>query len=273
MNSTKQLAEDHYENFPVGSFLFPKEIRQDIFNIYAFSRTADDIVDEGLFSKEERVIQLDNYRSDFLNKKYIKYPFFEAVHHSIESKNLDLHLFIDLLDAFEQDIHKLSYESLSEIENYAKKSANPVGRLMLQLFNLRDEELYDFSDKICSGLQFINFWQDLSRDKEINRYYVPTDLLSKYGLSIDEFYHSQSLTSKHKELVDELILWTEQNFIDGYELINKLSGRFKLEIKVTWLGGFEILKRSKVMSEHLLFSRPKLSKFSFIKLFIYALVK
>ena len=271
MNSThsaQEIAQTHYENFPVGSVLFPKHIRNDIFNIYAFSRTADDIVDDPSTSVRKKHEQLEEFRAEFLAKSGHIYSFFPDVWKTIENHHLTERYFLDLLTAFQQDIDQQSYETLDDIVAYAHYSANPVGRLMLELFGFHKRELLSLSDKICSGLQFINFWQDLSVDKKMNRFYVPKQLLSLHGLSLDEFYFLDKNDSEKQMVLNELFHWTEKNYMEGYDLFTFLNGRFKYEIKLTWLGGYEILQRSKKLGTSLLTTRPKLKKIDYIKLIL-----
>ena len=265
MPEVKEFAQSHYENFPVGSILIPKKLRDPIFQIYKFSRTADDIVDAENKITSEKEIELTEFRVAFENKLTDE---MKSLWKVISEFDLSPHYFTDLLDAFYQDIHVSTYQSFSDIETYATKSADPVGRLLLELFNYRDEKYFSFSDDICSGLQFINFWQDISRDKLIRRFYIPLDILEKYNFTIDSFYFSEEVTKEHHLVVDELIEWTQFRFNRGKNLFPELSGRFKLELIAIWNGGQFILYQSKKMSGELLFNRPVISKPKLIWQFI-----
>ena len=267
----QSITISHYENFPVASILIPKEQRNHVFAIYAFARTADDIVDNPNLASSEKEKQLGLFKSDFDRRKnYYKkknHQICLAVNHSIEVVSLDRNYFYDLLEAFNQDIHKSEYKSLEELEEYAKRSANPVGRLLLQLFNQSTAENNRLSDLFCSALQFINFWQDLSVDSQMRRFYIPTETILTHGYELEDFYFDIS-DDRHDHLINQLLDWTEVKFIEAKQLIKNLSGRFKIELWLTWWGANLILRKCKQMRSQLLLVRPKLSIFFIIKTLI-----
>ncbi|PJA98499.1 MAG: squalene synthase HpnC, partial [Ignavibacteriales bacterium CG_4_9_14_3_um_filter_30_11] len=175
------LAKSHYENFPVVSFLIPKEQRKHIAIIYWFARTADDIADEGNINNEERLKKLDELsdRIISISKDKILNEFDAAFLNTIRTKNLSPENLINLLIAFKQDVTKKRYENFDEVLNYCKNSANPVGRLILELNNINDEKAKVFSDNICTALQLTNFIQDIEIDYKKGRIYLPQDEMKK----------------------------------------------------------------------------------------------
>jgi squalene synthase HpnC len=248
------LAKTHYENFPVASILLPKKARKDIFHVYTFARISDDIADDPNRDSEEK-LQLLNTLEDHLTNDDDSNQLIKLILPVIQRWNLDKTYFLDLLSAFKQDAVKSTYGTFDEVLDYCQRSANPVGRLMLQFFN-QDNEIHNhLSDKICTGLQLINFWQDLSVDKAMNRFYVPQDILDAHGLSRNEFYQDRS-DQRHEALITELIERTEAIYLDGKPLISKLKGRLKYEIFFIWHSANRVLKKSKKLGAHLLLTRP-----------------
>lgn len=162
----QKIAQNHYENFPVASFILPKRLRAPIAVIYAFARTADDIVDEGNETAIERLKNLDHFKSELDNIQHNKMtnPIFIALQHVISMHQLPIELFYDLLTAFKQDITQTDYQTFEEVLRYCRYSANPIGRLLLHLNGKASHENLLLSDNICTGLQLINFMQDLASD-------------------------------------------------------------------------------------------------------------
>ena len=182
----QDLAAEHYENFPVASRLLPRRLRQPITVIYAFARTADDFADEGNRSPAERLQLLDDYETRLqrlLAGSPGSNPVFIALADVIKRYALPIGLFQDLLSAFSQDVTKQRYANYDEVLDYCRRSANPVGRLLLYLYNQAEAENLLLSDQICTALQLINFLQDLYQDyDEHNRIYLPQDEMRKYIL-------------------------------------------------------------------------------------------
>ncbi|MCB0278662.1 MAG: squalene synthase HpnC [Calditrichaeota bacterium] len=261
-NLCRTIALSHYENFPVGSILLPSEQRPHVFAIYAFARIADDIADHPGLKASEKIEQLAAFKATFDRREnYFNqrdHLLCLAVNHSIETMKLSRQYFYDLLDAFKQDIEKNEYRTLNELTDYASRSANPVGRLMLELFELNSDENNRLSDQFCSGLQYINFWQDLSIDKQMKRFYVPYDLMQKHGYELNDFYFDVP-DDRHSQLINELLDWTETQFKEGKQLIDKISGRFKYELQLIWWGGNAVLQECRRMQSQLLLKRPALS--------------
>jgi len=255
------FAKTHYENFPVISFLIPKELRKHIAVIYRFARTADDFADEGNFSGEERLKQLDEFENNFtgaLNENP-KNDFESALVNTIKEKNLSSSLFYDLLKAFKQDAIKKQYENFNDVLDYCKNSADPVGRLILELFNIRKEECFLLSDKICTALQLTNFYQDLQVDFQKGRIYLPMDEMHKFSVS-EKSFELRENSLNFQQLLRHNISRTEKMFDEGKGLLKYLSGRLKLEIKWTILGGEAILNKIKKDNYNTINVRPELNK-------------
>ncbi len=264
-----RFARTHYENFPVVSFLVPANLRKHIAIIYWFARTADDFADEGKISAAERLEKLNNFEYRFkelLNKNFInEYEF--ALYSTIKEMDLTPQLFLNLLKAFKRDVTKTRYETFDELLGYCNNSANPVGRLILELNNIRDERAFNYSDKICTALQLTNFWQDASVDFKKGRIYFPAEDLEKFGVE-EKIFELKENNLNFKELVKFNVERTNLLFEEGKDLTSYLSGRLKYEIKWTVLGGREILKKIKKINYNIMQVRPALSKKDFIILLL-----
>ncbi|MHC1737301.1 MAG: squalene synthase HpnC [Ignavibacteriaceae bacterium] len=266
-----RFAENHYENFPVISFLIPKRLKKHIAIIYWFARTADDIADEGevsVIAEERRRNQLSEFKESFTASLKGTYssPQFAALHATIQECNLDSSHFLKLLSAFNQDITKKRYNDYDEVLDYCKRSANPVGQLMLELFNVREEKAFYYSDKICTALQLTNFLQDLTIDFKKGRIYLPLDALRKYSI-LESDFRDLNFTDKFRDLIKNNVEEIRKLFKEGSQLIPYLSGFFKLEIVWTIMGGEKILEKIEKNNYEVLAERPKLNKLDFILIF------
>jgi squalene synthase HpnC len=261
-----KLAKEHYENFPVISFLLPKELKKHIAIIYWFSRTADDIADEGNQDQTERLKRLDFFQDrlkSLLSKRFSNELEF-CLANTIEQKKLSTNYFFNLLRAFRQDIKKKRYENFEDVLEYCKYSANPVGRLILELFDYRDEELNQLSDKICSALQLTNFLQDTSIDFQKGRIYLPMDEMRSYGVT-DQMFELKEINDNLKQLIKHNLERTELLFKQGRKLLKYLSGGLKIEIAWTINGGESILRKIKYNDFDVLNNRPSLTKSDYVK--------
>lgn len=284
-----KIANSHYENFPVASILMPKDKRQDIYNIYAFARTADDIADTLLeLSTAERLEILDNYLNNLRiyveqldspkHNKALFNPTLLAVAATIRRLNLPIEPFEKLIKAFSMDADFQQAERFEDLHNYCTFSANPIGELILRVFNRYDDESADYSDSVCTGLQLANFWQDLSVDLPNNRCFVPKQILEKYGLANTPYqqWSDNNDLEKNKDfekLLSELFEHTQKLFTHGRNLIPMLTPkRLRVEISATIYGGELILKKTKELGKEILISRPKISKFEFLFLGLKALI-
>jgi len=269
----EQLAKSHYENFPVASILLPKHLRLPVSVIYAFARSADDFADEGDLTPTERYELLANYHQELDNIQHAKssnHPIFIALADVIQQFNLPLELFHDLLNAFEQDIETKSYQNFEQILDYCRQSANPVGRLLLYLNNQASAENLSYSDHICTGLQLINFLQDIQQDYlENQRFYIAQDDMQSFQLNdqkLGAFIQSNTqLTGQVKQLYDSQLKKTRDIFMAGKPLIKNLNGRFGFEIRAIFYGGLCIL--NKLDEIQYLSKRPRLNPGDKITLF------
>lgn len=262
----ERFAKSHYENFPVVSFLVKKELRKHIAVIYWFARTADDIADEGNIPDEKKIEELDHFRDKFteLLDGKITTGKGAALLATIDEMNLTVQYFYDLISAFRQDLVKKSYNDFDEIVDYCSRSANPIGRLLLELHDIRDMKAFGLSDKICTALQLINFYQDTKSDLQRGRIYYPLDEVEHFGLDGTLFDLKQNNLNLER-LVKYNLDRAEKILNEGKELLKFLPLRLKYEIKWTILGGSEIINKIRKNNYNVL-TRPKLSGFDVVKL-------
>lgn len=256
------ISRSHYENFPVASYLIPAALRGPIAVIYAFSRTADDFADEGDLDPATRLTKLDEYVTQLDRIKAgdtSDDPVFIGITAICQQYHLPLQLFYDLLTAFRMDVTKNRYANFSELLHYSRYSANPVGRLMLHLFDAATEINLQRSDAICSALQLINFWQDVIQDfDENNRIYLPQDDMKNLGID-ESWLKERRSDDAMRNLFKLLITKTSELMTAGAPLAWTLKGRFGLELRLTVLGGSRILQHLSQQRKNV-FSRPRLSK-------------
>ncbi len=254
------MAVDHYENFPVASFLLPKHLRRPIEAIYRFARGADDIADEGEACDAERLEGLARYQAELDrigNGMPPEQPEFAALAEVIAEWKLPLPLFSDLLDAFAQDVVKKRYTDYPQLLDYCRRSANPVGRLLLHLFDRAGEENLRRSDCICSALQLINFWQDIAIDWEKNRVYLPQDDLARFGIGEEEIA-AQRCSPQWRKLIAFQVERTRSLMLEGAGLVQELPGRLGWEIRMTVQGGLRILEKIRQTDGDVFRHRPVL---------------
>jgi squalene synthase HpnC len=263
------LVKNHYENFPVSSFLIPKYYRKDVALVYWFARTADDIADEGNNEPQKRLDELNNFEEEFRNslKGISKNVNFLMLAKTINEKMLSIENFVNLLSAFKQDIIKKRHESFEELSDYCKRSANPVGRILLELFKVNTEEAIISSDKICTALQLTNFFQDTVIDFEKGRIYYPQVELRMFSVT-EKMFELKENNPNIKALVKHNVDRTQVLFDEGKILLKYLSGGFKYEIKWTIAGGEKILCKIIKNDYDIFTKRPKLSKIDFLTLFV-----
>lgn len=264
-NISQRLSSEHYENFPVASFLFPKDLRKDVSLIYTFARTADDIADEGDYSDEERLNTLKKYREALAASLSGNYQntFWKLLHKTIINRNLNPIHFEKLLDAFEQDLIKKKYNSFDELLKYCENSANPVGRIILELYEIRDEYVIKLSDKICTALQLTNFWQDVKIDLKKNRIYIPLEDFEKFNVD-NSLLNSEQSGADLRQIIKFEVERTIQLFIEGSKILKYLPFRLKFQIKWTINGGMKILHKIKKNNYDVLNFRPTLKKIDYI---------
>ena len=271
----RQIAAAHYENFPVASHLLPRQLRAPIAVIYAFARTADDYADEGDYTPTERLQLLARYQArlhSLIAGEPVADPVFLALGDVLQRHALPVELFVNLLSAFTQDVTQARYASFDELLDYCRRSANPVGRLLLYLYGQATPAKLVLSDHICTALQLINFLQDLLQDfDEHNRIYLPQDEMHRYGVSESHLRDRRS-DSAMQQLVQLQIQRASGLLLAGTPLGNQLPGRAGLELRLIIQGGGRILQKLK-HNEGNVFRRPRLKKTDYLALFINAVLK
>lgn len=239
------LARSHYENFPVGSLLIPSRLRKHVYAIYAFARIADDFADEDHhegYSQQDRLGLLTEWR-DMLRGCFrgeATHPVFIALKETVSRFDLPVELFEDLLSAFAQDVTTHRYRTVQDLLDYCRRSANPVGRLVLLLFDYKEESLHFWSDYICTGLQLANHWQDVEVDLRKGRVYLPEEDLVRFGLGVDDLAMRHG-GSEFRKLMRFEVGRARELFLRGRPLCVSVRGRLGLELRAVWLGGWRIL--------------------------------
>ncbi len=255
----------HYENFPVASWLCPPRLRAPIAAIYHFARTADDIADEGEASPQQRLDELAAYRQDLQALAQGcphsgRWPqVFDALAPMLAQFRLPVALLDDLLDAFAQDVRKTrdqaGYAGRAELLDYCRRSANPVGRLLLHLYGVQDEAALRQSDAICSALQLINFWQDLSRDIPRGRHYLSDADCARHGVTRTQLLALQP-TPPILALIAEQMRWARDLMQQGAPLVHRVPGRAGWELRLVVQGGLRILDKIEALGCNTLQQRP-----------------
>jgi squalene synthase HpnC len=259
------MSVQHYENFPVASWLCPAHLRPAITAIYWYARTADDLADEGDAPPEQRLAALADYRHDLyaIARGLGPSPRWSAVFQPlavvIRQHKLPLQLLEDLLSAFEQDVRNPIYPSRIELLDYCRRSANPIGRLLLHLYGVDDDRSLLQSDAICTGLQLINFWQDLSIDLPRGRLYVPQQDCELSSVSAGDLYTGRNDVAT-QQLVAQLVNWAEQLMWQGAPLASRLPGRVGWELRLVVQGGLRIIDKIRWSGHASRQRRPRLGK-------------
>ena len=253
---TRWLATHHYENFNVASWLLPKRLHQHFYNLYAYCRWADDLGDE--IADPQRALGLLNEWDVELRDCYAgrpSHPVFIALRETIIACDIPIKPFSDLLIAFRQDQTVYRYADWSSVLNYCSYSANPVGRLVLYLCGYRDAELQEFSDATCTALQLANFWQDVGRDLDKSRIYIPAEALAAHGLSEDDIV-ARRFDARYVSLMKELILRTRALFEAGLPLASCVDSALRVDIEMFSRGGIAVLDSIEAIGYNTLRQRP-----------------
>lgn len=253
------MAREHYENFPVASMLLPRRMRPHIAAIYAFARTADDVADEPGLEPGERLARLDDLdrRLDAPPRGAAGDPIFVALFDTIERCALPVGLFRDLLSAFRQDVTVHRYATWSAVDDYCRRSANPVGRLVLRVAGVDDAAADRASDAVCTALQLANFWQDFGRDWRNGRLYVPQEEIERHGASMGAL-DQRSLPAEWTGTLRACVDRTRRLFDQGRPVADAVRGRLRWELRATWLGGVRILEKIEALGYDTLHVRPTL---------------
>jgi squalene synthase HpnC len=266
------LARSHYENFPVASWLLPAEMRPHVAAVYAYARVADDIADEGSAPAADRLVRLEAWKRRLHQATTVERSgdpphadedlIVVALAHSIRSLDLPIALFDDLLSAFGQDTMTTRYASWADVFDYCRRSANPIGRLVLRIAGVRDAALDRSSDAMCTALQLTNFWQDLGRDWRAGRIYVPRDVQVACGASEHQLADgsTDALAPAWTAALAQCVTMTREQFAAGRAVCDGVAGRLRYELRFTWLGGSRILDRVNADRSLLMTRRPTLGR-------------
>lgn len=276
----QQIAAAHYENFPVASYLLPAAMRPHVAAVYAFARVADDFADEGNTADAQRLAWLDEWLAlrragsaagaqaaavgavPAVDVQAI----FTALHHTIVQRRLDAQLLDDLLSAFAQDVTTTRYATWPDVLDYCRRSANPIGRLVLAIAGKHDQRVARQSDAVCTALQLANFWQDLGDDwRQRDRLYVPQDLLDRHAASTSVLTTGQP-DAAWQAVMAELGTRTQGLFDEGKPVCNAVRGRLRYELRATWLGGVTVLRRTLEARRTSLHRRPTLTRADALRL-------
>lgn len=267
---TKWLATSHYENFHVVSFLLPKRLHQDFYNVYGFCRWADDLGDET--GDTTKSLELLKWWRGELRKCYAgqaAHPVFVTLKDTAAKYQLPIDPFDDLIKAFESDQVKTRYANFEEVFEYCRYSANPVGRLVLGLCGYRDAERHALSDATCTALQLANFWQDVTVDTQKDRVYLPLDLLAKHGCTVEQIFERRfddNFRGAMKEAVDV----ARELFLKGLPLADTVDRRLAIDLDLFSQGGLKVLEKIEAQGYDVLRARPAVSKVERVALLIGA---
>ena len=282
----QQVAAAHYENFPVASRLVPAPMRPHVAAVYAFARAADDFADEGEAPEAQRLAWLDEWRMlrrsgasaamqagavGTVSAEDVRATFV-ATQDTIERCRLDPQLFDDLLSAFSQDVTTRRYETWPTVLDYCRRSANPVGRLVLGIAGVHDEAVARRSDAVCTALQLANFWQDLGQDwRERQRLYVPADVMRRHGAELTTL-DGDGIDDPWRKVMADLATRTRVLFDEGRAVCDGVQGRLRYELRATWLGGTTVLRKTAEVRQRSLHARPVLSRLDLARIAVGALV-
>lgn len=271
------MPVEHYENFPVASLLLPARLREPVEAIYAFARSADDVADEGDAPPIARLARLHDYQLALeacahghpVHDPSLA-PLFERLGRAIAAHGLPLQPFRDLLDAFMQDVGKTRYRDFDELRDYCRRSADPVGRLMLHLYGAATAENLKRSDAICTSLQLINFWQDVAVDWRKRRIYLPQDDMTRFGVdeaALDGMARAVTpVTANWQALLAFEVQRARAMMLDGAPLARALPGRIGWELRLVVLGGLRILERIEAVGYDVFRHRPTLGRNDWLRL-------
>lgn len=267
------MAIDHYENFPVASLLLPAPLRQPVQVIYAFARSADDLADEGDASPETRLASLEAYEAELARiqaREPATMPLFQQLADVIEQHTLPLQPFRDLLSAFKQDVVTKRYADFPALLDYCRRSADPVGILMLHLYGKADETNLRDAHAICSALQLINFWQDVAIDWQKERIYLPIEDRQRFGVTEQQIADGMMNAAWHALMQFE-ITRTRNMMLGGAALALRLPGRIGWELRLVVQGGLRILEKIEAVQHDVFRQRPTLNKADWLRILWRAL--
>lgn len=249
-------VRSHYENFPVGLFV-PKEKQRYVHALYAFARAADDFADEKIYEghRQEKLDQWEA-RLHACYRGEAEDPIFMALGETVRRLDIPKELLLDLLSAFRQDTTQSRYETWEELLDYCRRSANPVGRLVLLVFGYQDEALPVFSDAICTGLQLANHWQDVAVDLRKDRIYIPRELLGRHRVGEWDL-NAGTVDDRFRALMSDLVARARTLFATGRPLCDRVGRDLRFEMRLTWHGGSSILDRIEGVDYDVFRRRPR----------------
>lgn len=270
---TRWLATSHYENFHVVSFLLPKRLHQDFYNVYAFCRWADDLGDE-IGDRAESLRLLSWWRGELsaLYDGQAAHPVFVALRTTVKRHGLLSDPFSDLITAFELDQTKTRYESWDELFHYCRYSANPVGRLVLHLCGYHDAGRQALSDATCTALQLANHWQDVAVDLQKDRLYLPLELLAKHACSVEDIF-ARRFTPAFAAAMQEAVDVARRLFQTGLPLARTVNRRLAIDLELFSRGGMRILDKIELQGYNVLAQRPYVSKAEKVRLLFGAVAR
>ncbi len=270
---TRWLATQHYENFHVVTFLLPKRLHQDFYNVYSFCRWADDLGDEiGDPAESLRLLAWWRKELEAMYAGQVQHPVFVALEGTARKYDLPIQLFSDLIGAFEQDQTITRYHNWDELFAYCKCSANPVGRLVLRLCGYADEERDRLSDATCTALQLANFWQDVTVDFEKDRVYLPLDVLARHGYTVDELA-ARKYNPAFQAVMRDAVDVARKLFLEGLPLVKTVDRRLAFDLELFSRGGMRVLDKIERQNYNVLSHRPVISKFERIQLLLGAVAQ
>ncbi|MGA2273662.1 MAG: squalene synthase HpnC [Bryobacteraceae bacterium] len=270
---TRWLATRHYENFHVVSFLLPRRLRQDFYNVYAYCRWADDLGDEiGDREKSLRLLEWWSGELDGMYRGRVTHPVFVALEETVRRHRIPRRPFADLIQAFVQDQNVTRYAGWDDLFDYCRRSANPVGRLVLYVCGYSDAERQRLADATCTALQLANFWQDVTVDLQKNRVYIPFDVLERHGCRIEDLL-ARRFTPGFREAMREIVAKARELFREGLPLIGMVDRRLALDLDLFSRGGLRVLDKIERQDYDVLRARPAISKFERARLLLGSLAR
>ena len=270
---SRWLATHHYENFQVVSFLLPKRLHQDFYNVYAFCRWSDDLGDE-MGDPQESLRLLSWWRGE-LQAMYagrVAHPIFVALQGTVAQHHLPIEPFDHLIQAFEQDQTITRYRNFEELFEYCRYSANPVGRLVLGLCGYQDEERQALSDATCTALQLANFWQDVIVDLQKDRVYLPLDVLERHSYPIEDLF-ARRFDDRFRGAMKEAVGVARELFLKGLPLAGQVDRRLAIDLELFSRGGLKILEKIERQDYDVLRARPVISKTERLGLLLGAITR
>jgi squalene synthase HpnC len=270
---TRWLATHHYENFHVVSFLLPRHLHQDFYNVYAYCRWGDDLGDEtGDTAESLRLLEWWRGELDAMYQGRAAHPVFVALRETVARHNIPRQPFADLIAAFVQDQTVTRYRDWDDLFAYCRCSANPVGRLVLYLCGYSDAARQRLSDATCTALQLANFWQDVTVDLKKDRVYIPLDVMARHGYTVEELF-ALRFTPALREVMREIVARARELFHEGLPLVGQVGRRLALDLDLFSRGGLHVLEKIERQDYNVLAARPAISKIERVRLLVGSLAR